>query len=254
MVVYLCGSDHDCTAMIRKSPVNAGKRLASQHSLSLHSKESNDWSPATRICIHAKDFNMATARDALIYEISKQGAARDWGWMLALGVAQNVAGVLAIATPAIGSSAAIVAFAAALLVSAIFHLMHAFKAKRWPGSVWYILGGTVYGAGALFAIFFPDGGALTLTAVIAAVMLADGALRMLLASSVKRQPRRAWVLAAGISGVVLGALLLTGWPATALWVTGLLLGVNLLFSGASHCMLALTSRNLTRLVLVRKRA
>jgi uncharacterized membrane protein HdeD (DUF308 family) len=40
-----------------------------------------------------------------------------------------------------------------------------------------------------------------------------------------------------------GVLLLIGWPSTALWVIGLLLGVNLIFTGATNAALALASRS-----------
>jgi uncharacterized membrane protein HdeD (DUF308 family) len=31
-----------------------------------------------------------------------------------------------------------------------------------------------------------------------------------------------WLMAAGCCGILIGVILLTGWPMTALWVTGLL--------------------------------
>jgi uncharacterized membrane protein HdeD (DUF308 family) len=51
-----------------------------------------------------------------------------------------------------------------------------------------------------------------------------------------------WLIAGGLGSMVVGVILLIGWPATALWVTGLLLGINLVFTGSMHIVLALASR------------
>ena len=51
-----------------------------------------------------------------------------------------------------------------------------------------------------------------------------------------------WLVAGGIGSLVVGVILLLGWPATALWTTGLLLGINLIFTGSTRITLALVSR------------
>lgn len=48
-----------------------------------------------------------------------------------------------------------------------------------------------------------------------------------------------WLLASGLCSILVGVILLTGWPATALWLTGLLLGVNLVFTGAMNASLVI---------------
>jgi uncharacterized membrane protein HdeD (DUF308 family) len=51
-----------------------------------------------------------------------------------------------------------------------------------------------------------------------------------------------WLVAGGIGSLFVGVILLLGWPATALWATGLLLGINLIFTGLTRITLALVSR------------
>jgi hypothetical protein len=51
-----------------------------------------------------------------------------------------------------------------------------------------------------------------------------------------------WLVAGGIGSLLVGVILLLGWPATALWATGLLLGINLIFTGLTRITLALASR------------
>jgi uncharacterized membrane protein HdeD (DUF308 family) len=52
-----------------------------------------------------------------------------------------------------------------------------------------------------------------------------------------------WLVAAGLGSIVVGVILLVGWPATAFWATGLLLGVNLIFNGIMNATLAIATRH-----------
>ena len=51
-----------------------------------------------------------------------------------------------------------------------------------------------------------------------------------------------WLLFGGIATVILALLIWMQWPASALWVLGLLVGINLLFTGWSLTMMAIAMR------------
>jgi uncharacterized membrane protein HdeD (DUF308 family) len=165
-----------------------------------------------------------------------------WGWLLVLGIVQIIAGSIAIAIPVVASLAAVAIFGAVLIVSAIFQMIHAFRVRAWPRSAWYGLGGVFYLIAGLLVVIFPIPGMLTLAVMIAIMLIADGVLRVAFATSIRPVAGWGWLIAGGLGSIVVGVFLLLGWPATALWVTGLLLGVNLIFTGAMHAALALTSR------------
>src|ERR1700676_4801888 len=165
-----------------------------------------------------------------------------WGWLLALGIVQIIAGWIAIAIPVVASFAAVAIFGAVLLVTAIFQLIHAFSVRAWPRSAWYGLGGGVYAIAGLLVAINPISGALTLAVIIAILFIADGVLRVAFGTSVRPLAGWGWLIAGGLGSIVVGVILLIGWPATALWVTGLLLGINLVFTGTMHIALALASR------------
>lgn len=165
-----------------------------------------------------------------------------WGWLLALSVVQIIAGSIAIAVPVVASFAAVAIFGAVLLVTAAFQLIHAFKIGAWPRSIWYGLSGVLYALAGVFVIAFPLGGALTLAMLIAILFIADGAVRVVFAMTVSAAVGRGWLIAAGCCGILVGIFLLIGWPYTALWVTGLLLGVNLFITGAMNIAIALASK------------
>jgi uncharacterized membrane protein HdeD (DUF308 family) len=50
-------------------------------------------------------------------------------------------------------------------------------------------------------------------------------------------------LIAGIVDIVIAGLIITGLPGSALWAIGLLVGINLVFGGATLIGMALAARN-----------
>jgi uncharacterized membrane protein HdeD (DUF308 family) len=167
---------------------------------------------------------------------------RRWVWLLILGIVQLVGGLCAFAIPPAASIAAAIVFGAVLLVAGIFQLVHAASVRTWSAVALQVLGGLLYVAAGIIVLMFPLSGALTLTIVVGALLIADGVVRCVLASRIRPREGWGWFLAAGIASALLGILLLIGWPLTGLWALGILLGVNLVFSGIANCALAIAFR------------
>jgi len=185
---------------------------------------------------------MGTIAQTMNVDSATAPLGRRWGWLLALGIVEIIAGCVAIAVPVIASLAAVGIFAGILLVTAIFQLVHAFQVGAWPRSAWYGLGGLFYAVAGLLVIAYPLGGALTLAVLIGILFIADGALRVAFGMSARPVLGWGWLVAGGVASLIVGVILLLGWPATALWATGLLLGINLIFAGSTRITLALVSR------------
>jgi uncharacterized membrane protein HdeD (DUF308 family) len=185
---------------------------------------------------------MPTVTDTFHTDTAATPFGHRWGWLLALGIVQIIAGCIAIAVPVIASLAAVGMFGAVLLVTGIMQLIHAFKVRAWQRSAWYGLGAVLYVIAGLLVVAYPLGGALTLAIMIAILFIADGTLRTVFGMTVRPAPGWGWLVAAGFASVIVGVILLIGWPGTALWATGLLLGVNLIFGGIMNTTLAIASR------------
>jgi uncharacterized membrane protein HdeD (DUF308 family) len=221
--------------------VNSGRRLdARQGGLrpQLPSYARDALTPGQTI----SEDDMATIPEPMGSETMAPAHGHRWGWLLALGIVQIIAGWIAIAVPVVASFAAVALFGALLIVTAIFQLIHAFRVRSWPRSAWSGLGGVFYGLAGVLVAIYPVSGALALAVMIAILLIADGALRIGFAMMMRPLPGWGWLVAGGLGSVVVGVILLIGWPATALWVTGLLLGINLIFTGSMHIALALASR------------
>ena len=88
----------------------------------------------------------------------------------------------------------------------------------------------------------PKPGLLTLTILIAALFLAEGIAEIVMAFQVRPHEGWGWVLLSGIAALAVGVMIGMDLPGSATWALGLLVGINLLFSGWSYVFLALAGR------------
>jgi uncharacterized membrane protein HdeD (DUF308 family) len=185
---------------------------------------------------------MTTFTDSAEETVAPLSAFRRWGWWMTLGIAQIILGSIALCVPMIASFAAVAVFGAVLIMGAIFQIIHAFNVRSWPRSAWYGLGGLLYAIAGGFVLIYPTVGVVSLALLIAALFVADGILRISFAIANRSLAGWGWLLAAGISSLAVGIIFLFGWPATALLTTGLLLGLNLVFIGATQAAFAIAAR------------
>ena len=172
-------------------------------------------------------------------------AVRDhWVLFLCEGIALLILGTLAILAPVIASVAATVFFGWILLASGIIGLIATIRARHAPGFWWSLLSALLGIIAGLVLFGWPIQGTLSLTAVLIAFLLVEGALTIMYALEHRRRPsgRWGWMLASGILDVLLGIILLAGLPGTALWALGLLIGINMLFGGWALVFMALHAR------------
>jgi uncharacterized membrane protein HdeD (DUF308 family) len=190
---------------------------------------------------------MSAASGSLEFERAPHLFRRHWGWLLGFAIVQIVAGAFAIALPALASLVAVAVFGWVMIVAAIFQIAHAIRVRQWPGFALQLLGGLLYGGAGVLALLYPVPSLFGLTLFVGALLLAEGILRVVLAWRVRvqgdwGQEGWGWFLAAGIASIVLGGMLLVGWPATALWALGLLMGIDLIFGGSTNVAVALLCR------------
>ncbi len=168
--------------------------------------------------------------------------AKNRKWFTFLGIALIVAGVLSIIFPFAGGLAVAVWVAIALIISGVASIVHAFSVRQWQGFLIGLLIGLLYLAAGIILWLDPIGGVITLTVFLAAVMFVDGILRCIMAFQLR--PIEGWglMLAGGILGIIVAVMIWRQLPVSATWVMGLLLGVNLIFSGFAFTGLAKSAR------------
>ena len=92
----------------------------------------------------------------------------------------------------------------------------------------------------------PVQGVLTLTIVVGAYFLAEGVTTIMYALEHRRElsERWSWLLIAGLMDILIAFIIIAGWPGSAEWAIGLLVGINLLFGGATLIGMALAARKM----------
>jgi uncharacterized membrane protein HdeD (DUF308 family) len=88
------------------------------------------------------------------------------------------------------------------------------------------------------------GGALSLTLLLIAFFIVEGAVSIMFALDHKRElsGQWGWMLLSGIIDLALAMMILAGLPSTAAWALGLLVGINMIFGGAAMIAMALHAR------------
>ncbi len=171
-----------------------------------------------------------------------EALSRNWGWLLALGILMIILGVVAMAAPVVATIAIQVMLGWLLVISGIAEGIHAFMVKEWRGFLLELLSAVLYLGVGLMLLVDPLKGAVALTLILAVFLLVEGIFKIITALRVRDHRGWGWLLASGIVSVVLGVMIWAQWPASGLWVIGLLVGIQLLFTGWSLVMLALVAR------------
>ena len=173
---------------------------------------------------------------------ARRHIAEKWGWFLALGIVLILVGIAAICFPLVSTIAAKIFLGWLFLIGGVFLIIHAFSAQGWGGFLWSLLIGVLYLIAGGYLAFFPLTGLLTLAILLAILFVAEGIMEIIMAFRVHPSDGRIWLLLSGIAALVVGVLIFLGLPSSAGWALGLLVGINLLFSGWSYVFLAMSGR------------
>lgn len=168
-----------------------------------------------------------------------------WVLFLIEGLVLLVLGILAIIVPPIAGLAFTIFFGWLFLISGVAGLVTTFWMRRAPGFWWSLISALLGIAVGVVLIGWPISGLLSLTLVLIAFFVIEGAASIMFALEHKRElsGRWGWMLASGIVDLILAGLLLAGFPGTAAWALGLLIGINMIFGGTALIAMALHARS-----------
>ena len=167
-------------------------------------------------------------------------------WFIVYGVVMMALGLFSIAAPNVATLAVGLMVGWLLLLGGAFGLLAVISGGRTaPGFWWNLLTSLVFVLAGLTLLTQPLAGAITLTIILAAYLLAGGIMRIMLALGYRTDIPGAWtwVLLSGVVDLMLAFIIMSGLPGTATWVLGLLVGINLLMMGLSIVMVALAVRS-----------
>jgi uncharacterized membrane protein HdeD (DUF308 family) len=168
-----------------------------------------------------------------------------WRLFLFQGAIMIILGALAFAAPAAATIAVDIYIGWLFLISGIVGLVAMFSAKDIPAFLWSLVTAALSVSVGVLLVWKPIEGALTLTIVLTAFFVVEGVFQIVTSIAYRDVMGGSWgwMLVSGISDLALAAIIILGWPTTAGWALGLLVGINLITSGWAIVMTALAGRN-----------
>jgi uncharacterized membrane protein HdeD (DUF308 family) len=172
-----------------------------------------------------------------------------WCWLFAFGILLTVCGTAALVVPALTIAFSFVAVAVlgvTLMVAGLATIITSFWVGKWSGTLLQLLVGILYLVVGFMITDTPAKSVVAMTALLAAFFIVAGLFRIA-AALVVRFPHWGWALLNGVITLLLGLVIYKRFPGDALWVIGVLVGVEMLFHGWTWIMLSLAIRRIPEL-------
>jgi uncharacterized membrane protein HdeD (DUF308 family) len=168
-----------------------------------------------------------------------------WKAFLFEGILLAVLGIAALILPPLASLAIAIFLGWMFLISGIGGLIVTYWARSTPGFWWSLISAALAVFAGMLLLARPMQAVLTLTIVLGAYFLAEGVATIMYALEHRRElsGRWSWLLISGLVDIAISFMVITGLPSTAEWAIGVLVGINLLFGGATLIGMALAARN-----------
>jgi uncharacterized membrane protein HdeD (DUF308 family) len=168
-------------------------------------------------------------------------------WFIIYGILLLLLGIFAILVPGVATLAVGLTVGWLLLFGGAFGLVAVISSGRSaPGFWWNLITAIICILAGLSLLTRPLAATLTLTILLAAYLFASGIAHVIQAIQYRKEIPSAWVwmLISGLVDIILGLIIVSGLPGTAIWVLGLLVGINLVMTGIAVTIAAVGVRRM----------
>lgn len=162
--------------------------------------------------------------------------------LIIAGGLQILLGVACLVTPSIAALAAEVLMGVVVLMAGLADLMFSWELRSMQGSVWRFLRAGSFLAVGIALLAWPLSGIVTLALVLGLTFLLDGSFRFVTSLQMKRH-RGFALLDCGL-GILVGIIILSGWPADSVFILGIIVGIRVMMGGILALMIGAGIRTL----------
>lgn len=167
------------------------------------------------------------------------------GWLIVGGVLSLLVGFAAIGAPLFFSLVIAQFLGAFALASGVIALVMAIFGKHKSHRVLEALSGVIRIVAGIVLLSCVTSSVMIITLIFAVYLIVEGIFLSIAAFKLRAHQGWTWTLVSGFASILLGVLVYVRWPSDSVWVLGTLLGINLIFSGASLLALGIGSRKAT---------
>lgn len=171
---------------------------------------------------------------------------KNWFFWLIAGVISLIGGLMALANPLAATLTAEKLAGWCFILVGVTVLLSAFGDKSWGARILAIFLGAIILLLGFNLVAHPLRGVISLTYLAAILMLISGAIRVLIGFGAKIAQLRWTMLLSGGLSIVMGAMILSNFPQSAVLVLGLYLAIDLISNGISLITLSLTRKSEAR--------
>lgn len=157
------------------------------------------------------------------------------GSFLVMGIALIILGTIALSSAFITTMATVMIFGALITAAGIAQMVHSFYTADWKGFFGYMVLGILAAVVGWLMLTHPAIGAVSLTLLLSTFFIATGLFKI--ASALMHEMEHRWLTVfSGLISLALGLLIFAQWPASSLWMIGLFIAIDLLFTGWTYVM------------------
>lgn len=165
-----------------------------------------------------------------------EGIRQNWGWLLALGIAYIIMGLVITGSPMAATIAVDILIGFVLIIGGVISIIGAFFTGDWKRLLLILLSGILYVIVGVLLLKNPMQGVLTLTILLAAFLLVEGFFKIIHAFQMKPAPNWVWLLVSGVASVILGIMIWGEFPESSAFIIGLLVGIYFIINGITMVM------------------
>jgi uncharacterized membrane protein HdeD (DUF308 family) len=173
-------------------------------------------------------------------------AAKIPGALIGMGILFIALGMIGIAGQTLFSFVTINVLGAFLILGGALQFAHALKSSGWKSVGIQIILAILYIAAGIYTWSFPIPALEVITLWLAAIFFATGFLRLISAFQHRHFQEWFWLVLSSAISILMGVLIMNGYPESSLWLPGLLIAIELLLQGWSLLFLGLAARSLNK--------
>ena len=175
-------------------------------------------------------------------------AAKVPGALIGLGILFIILGMIGITGQVFFSFLSVNILGVFLFAGGILQGVHAFQSSGWKSVSVQMVFAIIYIVGAIYIWAFPIPALEVITLWMAAFFFVTGVLRLISAFQHRQFGEWIWMALSAAISILLGVLIMNGFPTASLWLPGFLIAIELLLQGWSLLFLGFAARSLAKTV------
>ena len=175
-------------------------------------------------------------------EAMRETVKRHSLWYLVQSGLMIFAGIVALLYPALSSVAVVIFLGWLLIIAGILQAISLIGARHVPHFWLQLVSVALFVIVGVLFLRNPGESLVTLTLLLIVLFLIEGISKVIFALTIRPLPNWGWVLGSGIIGILLAFYLWASIPVTAIWLIGVLLGIELICEGVALGRLAWEAR------------